>query len=745
MITRYFDLMLFKSGTAPCINVNQYDQGETWIFTLYGQGGTKYTPSTGAIVALKSDGHLIANAGTVDGQGRVVITETEQMTASAGKAVCELQIDGDTHGTANFYLLVEPSPADGGIASDSDLSLFQEAIDAVSTIETLLDGEDPNQVIETAVDAWLDDHPEATTTVQDGAITIPKLNDSVLDLLIAESASGNPVVISDGAKNVPVKDLTASITPVQNLNGYSYPWVGGAGKNKLNTKLYNGATYNPNVGDTWTLTESADVLTTTDNKTFTITFASAWASRCLLYELTDDTVYRKIGISASTLGRTVAFLDENYTILSKSISTETSQTLNGILNPPTGAKYYAIEFTNRGTANVTITITEPQIEIGSTATTYAPYSNICPITGHTEVNVTRTGKNLLNSAFCTNRTNKGITTALNADGSITLTGTPTGNTRYWSATDTLALTLPIGTYTLSPSNVLIEKVGGGYSNGTFTLAEPTTYHNVYFTLTIGTTYNITVYPQLEVGSEATAYEPYSATTKTTSLGTTVYGGTLDLTTGVLTTTHKYVEFDGSVDELWERYNGGSASAYCMRVPASDVAQNLTEVIATASYLQSSTGNATWGNYDAFISGSNSAYIYTGVRTITTVEDWQTHLSNNPLQVVYKLATPTTTQLTAEEITTLLGNNVISASSGSVSVIYRADTKMYVDNEITKAKTIIAGVEAGFTATKNYTTGNLLIVGDDLYKVTANIANGGAITPNTNVTKTTVAEQLIALA
>ena len=162
MITRYFNLMLYKEGIAPVVNVNQYDQGEEWVFTLYGQGGVKYTPTTGAIVALKSDGHLIANAGTVDGQGRVVITETQQMTASAGKATCELQIDGDTHGTANFYLLVEPSPADDGIPSDSDLSLFQQAVDAVAEMEGLLDGETVDEkllpIVQSETGDWLADH-----------------------------------------------------------------------------------------------------------------------------------------------------------------------------------------------------------------------------------------------------------------------------------------------------------------------------------------------------------------------------------------------------------------------------------------------------------------------------------------------------------------------------------------------------------------------------------------------------------
>ena len=39
---------------------------------------------------------------------------------------------------------------------------------------------------------------------------------------------------------------------------------------------------------------------------------------------------------------------------------------------------------------------KPQLESGSSATAFAPYSNICPITGHTGANVVRTGKNLFN-------------------------------------------------------------------------------------------------------------------------------------------------------------------------------------------------------------------------------------------------------------------------------------------------------------------------------------------------------------
>ena len=116
------------------------------------------------------------------------------------------------------------------------------------------------------------------------------------------------------------------------------------------------------------------------------------------------------------------------------------------------------------------------------------------------------------------------------------------------------------------------------------------------------------------------------------------------------------------------------------------------------------------------------------------------------QVVYPLTTPQTYQLAPTEVQTLLGANSLWADTGNVDLLtYRADPTLYVDKRLNTTKGIIAGVEATMTATKNYTTGDLLVVGDSLYKVTVNIANGGSIIPGTNVTATTVAEQLLALA
>lgn len=178
-IDRYFKLYLNAGRSIPLvINANQYDSGETWYFTLYTDRGEVYLPSSGAIIGIKADGHIIDNAATVDSRGRVVVTETEQMTAAPGKSVFELSIDGNTHGTANFMLLVEPKPSDGGVLSDSDLSLLQEAIDSTS----------PAAIAE-GVSDWMDEHLTPTTPVVDDTLTVQgaaadakKTGDEIADL-----------------------------------------------------------------------------------------------------------------------------------------------------------------------------------------------------------------------------------------------------------------------------------------------------------------------------------------------------------------------------------------------------------------------------------------------------------------------------------------------------------------------------------------------------------------------------------
>ncbi len=216
-LVREFNLYLTAGRTIPLvINVNQFDSGEQWAFTIYKEDGTQYIPSTGAIVGIKSDNLGIINSGTVDENGRVIITETQQMTASVGKAVFELTLDSGTHGTANFVVLVEEKPGNNADLSDSDISLIQEALNAVSPLPTggtvgqvltktaqgsaWSDAGTPTQEqVAEAVSDWADEHITVETgvvidtslSVAGAAADAKKTGDEISDLKSAiEQASG---------------------------------------------------------------------------------------------------------------------------------------------------------------------------------------------------------------------------------------------------------------------------------------------------------------------------------------------------------------------------------------------------------------------------------------------------------------------------------------------------------------------------------------------------------------------------
>ena len=87
-------------------------------------------------------------------------------------------------------------PEGGGtdVAVDTTLSVAGHAADAKATGEKIseLKGEIANlnideEQIKNVVVTWLDEHPEATTTVQDGSITLDKLNNEVIDLIAGGS------------------------------------------------------------------------------------------------------------------------------------------------------------------------------------------------------------------------------------------------------------------------------------------------------------------------------------------------------------------------------------------------------------------------------------------------------------------------------------------------------------------------------------------------------------------------------
>ena len=169
-----------------------------------------------------------------------------------------------------------------------------------------------------------------------------------------------------------------------------------------------------------------------------------------------------------------------------------------------------------------------QLELGSTATEYEP-----PITGR-ELTVNVCGKNLLKYPYYdTTKTINGVTFTDNGDGSVLVNGTATKNV-YFSLNSNKAF--PAGKYVLGKSKDNVVIYIDKYLNNVFYQRIATSIETVRelifnvseedaqkYTYRFGIQLNkdniadnVTIYPQLELGDTATAYEPYhgSATTIT---------------------------------------------------------------------------------------------------------------------------------------------------------------------------------------------------------------------------------------
>jgi len=116
--------------------------------------------------------------------------------------------------------------------------------------------------------------------------------------------------------------------------------------------------------------------------------------------------------------------------------------------------------------------------------------------------------------------------------------------------------------------------------------------------------------------------------------------------------------------------------------------------------------------------------------------------------VVKLATPTTEIALPYHNPQIVGDTEEFVTTGLVpvghSTKYYQNLRKKIEGLPWNFSDLIAPTEVTNKATRNYTTGSYLILNNILYKVTANIANGGTITPNTNVTATTIMAEIMTL-
>lgn len=154
-------------------------------------------------------------------------------------------------------------------------------------------------------------------------------------------------------------------------------------------------------------------------------------------------------------------------------------------------------------------------------------------------------------------------------------------------------------------------------------------------------------------------------------GQTIYGGEVDVTSGVLKITHAYIHLTEVSKSGNQFYAPTPNDMVKMRgnYTVNEIRSNLLPTVATNGTVSNNalgvTGyNDTQGRYP----NQNWIYFGNGDSNITTTSQMKTWLANNPLCVCYKLATPIEVTLTAKEISLLKGSNTLTAD-GDMELIY----------------------------------------------------------------------------
>ena len=313
-------------------------------------------------------------------------------------------------------------------------------------------------------------------------------------------------------------------------------------------------------------------------------------------------------------------------------------------------------------------------------------TNIRPISGFDTATIYVRGKNILNPTFTT-KTENGVTFE-NVDKTVKIMGTA-------SAYSFCNLNYANGVLAIPKGRPL--KLAGGFSNsiyltacyfkeGTsttitaatsksgefvpFTIPEDASTSWIRVNVAAGATTDMTILPMVCAdGTTDTAFKPYDARsfTKSVPLGRTVYGGTLDVVSGVLIVDRPMVDL-GTLN--WSLYNGKFTSALNpepLRKAFGEI-NMLCSIYKTGTYGSSSSQ----GDGTIWLSASTSANtVYVEDSRYTDAASFKTAMSG--VQLCYELATPQTYTLTGQEITPIIGQDTIWANTGEIQVTYRTST------------------------------------------------------------------------
>ena len=374
--------------------------------------------------------------------------------------------------------------------------------------------------------------------------------------------------------------------------------------------------------------------------------------------------------------------------------------------------------------------------------------NVRPITGHSSVEVLNCGFNLWDEEWengsydgSGNKGNNGVTTYLRSKNLIPCEP----NKNYYIkaiSENTKVLYYDFNGQFIQRNDVT--------ANATFTSINNAYYMKFWVydsTPNSYLEYNNNICINVSDTSRDGTYEKFTGNESCiVNLGQTVYGGSVDVVSGVLIIDGYGVEYDGSNDENWSV----SLNRYMIALNPRAVQNNDTvNILSCNKYVGYSTNSLFPRREESGFSGVGSTdalIVIDNVQSTTAdLTRFKADLANNPLKVVYKLATPIIIQLTPTQIETLIGQNTVTTPLDGQSLDSLTYREVLAWDDVERAINVkldlssVAPIEYTDKASQSYNQKQLFIKDNKLCQALASISSGASFTENTNFKYTTLAE------
>ena len=460
----------------------------------------------------------------------------------------------------------------------------------------------------------------------------------------------------------PLNNLMINIEPVQDLHGYDHPWPAGGGKNKFHFGASR-ASYTWSDGSSF-----ADIH---DNDAFVVINGTATSNHS--FSVIGGKFYLDAGDYAVSITTNNAIQFRVYNKNSAAICDVRAGTAQFTIAE---GQYctYDLAILPGTYSNLKIGI---QIEAGSTATAWSPYSNICPISGWTGAEIEQTGRNWFDISqfaeqypnYCTYSND---TLTVNTNSVLFNTG--------------IDCFIPAGAVlnaTITPGSAVNVRLRLINSDGTildlaqYQMPRRLVKDVVCVRLNWSSGGSVFISNACAVSVETVAeweYVPYTGNQISVTFPSeagTIYGGTVTLNpdrTGTLLVDRAKMELNGA--EVRVLINGSSETINVFRVgiplkfdPSKDQVSNYLKYNRNAWNV---TINAPY----SFVAGRNEAFCQIPLAVAPTVQDFRNYLNENNFVFVGTLVEPQTYQLTADQVsgilTSLYGTNNIWSDAGDVT-------------------------------------------------------------------------------